>query len=139
MSDSNSHGGRDVKNQKSIYISATVETCRKRKGLCGEFRPTNLSHLLLALLLGLLGVGVVVGLYGDEVGGLRVDDEPSWSVLQRPRHLVEHRAKLFQRQNPVRRKILVLFRRKMKHARIHVQHVLPCRTVQILHPEDFGS
>jgi len=60
----------------------------------------NLSHLLLASQLEAVGVGVVVGLYDDEVARLRMNDEPTRCVLQRSGNLVEHRSELLQSQDP---------------------------------------
>lgn len=61
---------------------------------------TNLSHLLLALGLSGLCVGIVVGLDEHQVVGLGVDDELAWGVLQREGHLVENGAQFLQSQNP---------------------------------------
>lgn len=57
-----------------------------RSVLCQQLnRATpHLSHLLLALVLGVLSVRVVVRLDDEEVGRLRVDDEATGRILQRP-------------------------------------------------------
>lgn len=61
-----------------------------------------LSHLLLSLSFGRLGVGVVVSLDQNEVVGLRVDDKLSGGVLQREGHLVEDGPQLLQGQDSAR-------------------------------------
>lgn len=62
--------------------------------------PNYLSHLLLPLRLGGLGVSVVVCLNDDQVVALWVNDKFSGGVLQWEGNLVEHCSQLLQCQNP---------------------------------------
>lgn len=62
-------------------------------------RLSYLSHLLLPLSFGCLGVSIVVRLNQDKVVGLRVDDKLPGSVLQWEGHLVENGSQLLQSQN----------------------------------------
>lgn len=63
-------------------------------------QPAYLSHLLLPLRLGGLGVRVVVRLDDDQVVALGVNDEFAGCVLQGEGHLVEDCPQLLQCQNP---------------------------------------
>ena len=65
-----------------------------------EPRVTDLGHLLLAALLEVVRVRVVVRLNDNEVAGLRVNDKPTRSELERRCDLVEHGSELLQGQDP---------------------------------------
>ena len=62
-----------------------------------------LGHLLLLLVLRLVGVRVMIRLDHEQIVTLGVDHKLTRRVLQRCGHLIENRAQLLQRQNPVRR------------------------------------
>lgn len=83
-----------------VSASLVIRQQRTRGGRPLLVCWAHLGHLLLALGLSGLGVGVVVRLDQDKVVGLRVDHKLAGRVLQGEGHLVEDRAQFLQSQNP---------------------------------------
>lgn len=110
-----SRGRVNMRKSRNVILHVYLETdvwiscaCvhKSARGPCNHSRMTgtNLSHLLLALGLGGLGVGIVVSLDEHQVVGLGMDDKLAWRVLQREGHLVENSTQLLQGQNPASEK-----------------------------------